>query len=151
MTGLFCLMAACGLFLPAAEGTEVAVFDSVFCDVGDAQSIEESLSTFSSHIKNIIEITKNAAANSLVLIDELGGGTDPEEGQALARAVTEYLLKKGCKGIITTHYTGLKEYAYAVKGIENASMEFDAQTLQPLYHIKIGMPGSSNALLISRR
>ncbi len=151
MTGLFCLMAACGLFLPAAEGTEVAVFDSVFCDVGDAQSIEESLSTFSSHIKNIIEITKNAAANSLVLIDELGGGTDPEEGQALARAVTEYLLKKGCKGIITTHYTGLKEYAYAVKGIENASMEFDAQTLQPLYHIRIGMPGSSNALLISRR
>lgn len=151
MTGLFCLMAACGLFVPAADGTEIAVFDSVFCDVGDAQSIEESLSTFSSHIKNIIEITRRAGKNSLVLIDELGGGTDPEEGQALARAVTEYLLKKGCKGIITTHYTGLKEYAYAVKGIENASMEFDAHTLQPLYQIKIGMPGSSNALLISRR
>ncbi len=151
MTGLFCLMAACGLFVPAAEGTELAVFDSVFCDVGDAQSIEESLSTFSSHIKNIISITRRAGKNSLVLIDELGGGTDPEEGQALARAVTEYLLKKGCKGIITTHYTGLKEYAYAVKGIENASMEFDAHTLQPLYQIRIGMPGSSNALLISRR
>ncbi|MBR7099965.1 MAG: endonuclease MutS2 [Clostridia bacterium] len=151
MTGLFCLMAMCGLFLPAAEGTEVGVFRSVFCDIGDAQSIEESLSTFSSHIKNIIEITKNADGNSLVLIDELGGGTDPEEGQALARAVTQYLLQKGAKGIITTHYTALKEFAYAVGGIENASMEFDAQTLQPLYNIKIGMPGASNALLISRR
>ena len=151
MTGLFCLMAACGLFIPAAEGSEVAVFGSVFCDIGDAQSIEESLSTFSSHIKNIIEITAKADKNSLVLIDELGGGTDPEEGQALARAVTEYLLKRGCKGIITTHYTGLKEFAYSVGGIENASMEFDAKTLQPLYNIKIGMPGASNALLISRR
>ncbi|MBQ9081005.1 MAG: endonuclease MutS2, partial [Clostridia bacterium] len=151
MTGLFCLMAACGLFIPAAEGSEVAVFGSVFCDIGDSQSIEESLSTFSSHIKNIIEITQQADKNSLVLVDELGGGTDPEEGQALARAVTEYLLKRGCKGIITTHYTGLKVFAYSVGGIENASMEFDAQTLQPLYNIKIGMPGASNALLISRR
>ena len=151
MTGLFCLMAACGLFLPAAEGTEVAVFRSVFCDIGDAQSIEESLSTFSSHIKNIAEIMDSADGDSLVLIDELGGGTDPEEGQALARAVTEALLEKGCRGIITTHYTVLKEFAYAVGGIENASMEFDAQTLQPLYNIKIGIPGASNAILISRR
>lgn len=151
MTGLFCLMAACGLFIPAAAGSETAVFDAVFCDVGDAQSIEESLSTFSSHIKKIIEITENADENSLVLLDELGGGTDPEEGQALARAVTEFLLERGCKGIITTHYTLLKEYAYAANGIENASMEFDSQTLQPLYNIKIGMPGASNALLISRR
>ncbi|MBP5243029.1 MAG: endonuclease MutS2 [Clostridia bacterium] len=151
MTGLFCLMAACGLFIPAAEGSEVAVFGSVFCDVGDAQSIEESLSTFSSHVANIIEITENADKDSLVLIDELGGGTDPEEGQALARAVTEYLLKKGAKGIITTHYTGLKEFAYAENGIENASMEFDSKTLQPLYNVKIGIPGASNALLISRR
>lgn len=151
MTGLFCLMAACGLFIPAAEGSEVSVFGSVFCDVGDSQSIEESLSTFSSHITNIIEITERADEKSLVLIDELGGGTDPEEGQALARAVTGYLLSRKCKGIITTHYTGLKEYAYSVDGIENASMEFDQQTLKPLYNIKIGMPGASNALLISRR
>jgi DNA mismatch repair protein MutS2 len=139
------------LFIPAAADSEVAIFRSVFCDLGDAQSIEESLSTFSSHITNIIRITEEADEGSLVLIDELGGGTDPEEGQALARAVTEYLLKRGCKGIITTHYTGLKEFAYSVKGIENASMEFDAQTLRPLYNIKIGMPGASNALLISRR
>jgi DNA mismatch repair protein MutS2 len=151
MVGLFCLMAACGLFIPAAADSEVAIFRSVYCDLGDAQSIEESLSTFSSHITNLIRITEEADEGSLVLIDELGGGTDPEEGQALARAVTEYLLKQGCKGIITTHYTGLKEFAYSVKGIENASMEFDAQTLRPLYNIKIGMPGASNALLISRR
>lgn len=151
MTGLFCLMAACGLFIPAADGSEVSVFNAVFCDVGDSQSIEESLSTFSSHIKNLKEITENADERSLVLIDEPGGGTDPEEGQALARAVTEFLLKKGSKGIITTHYTGLKEYAYGEKGIENASMEFDSRTLQPLYNIKIGIPGASNALLISRR
>lgn len=151
MTGLFCLMAACGLFLPAAEGSEVSVFGSVYCDIGDAQSIEESLSTFSSHIANLIRITEEADERSLVLIDELGGGTDPEEGQALARSITEYLLKKGCKGIITTHYTLLKEFAYSVGGIENASMEFDSKTLQPLYNVKIGVPGASNALLISRR
>ena len=151
MTGLFCLMAACGFFLPAAEGSEVGVFSSVFCDVGDDQSIEESLSTFSSHIKNIVEITKNADKGSLVLVDELGGGTDPEEGQALARAVVDFLLDRGCKGVVTTHYTALKEYAHQRAGIENASMEFDSRTLQPLYRIRIGLPGASNALLISRR
>lgn len=151
MTGLFCLMAACGLFIPAAEGSEVSVFGSVYCDIGDAQSIEESLSTFSSHMSNLIHITEEADGRSLVLIDELGGGTDPEEGQALARSITEFLLKKGCKGIITTHYTLLKEFAYSVGGIENASMEFDAKTLQPLYNVRIGVPGASNALLIARR
>lgn len=151
MCGLFCLMACCGLFIPAAEGSEVAVFEKVFCDIGDAQSIEENLSTFSSHIKNVIKITEGADEKSLVLIDELGGGTDPEEGQALAKAILSYLLTKGCRGIVTTHYTSLKEFAYAEEGIENASMEFDMSTLRPLYKISLGMPGSSNAIAISRR
>lgn len=151
MCGLFCLMACCGLFIPAAEGSEVAVFRQVFSDIGDAQSIEENLSTFSSHIKNVIEITERADERSLVLIDELGGGTDPEEGQAIAKAVLSYLLRRGCRGIVTTHYTSLKEFAYAEEGIENASMEFDMTTLRPLYRVRLGVPGSSNAIAISRR
>lgn len=151
MCGLFCLMACCGLFIPAAAGSEVAVFEKVFCDIGDAQSIEENLSTFSSHIKNVISITEGTDEKSLVLIDELGGGTDPDEGQAIAKAVLSYLLKKGCRGIVTTHYTSLKEFAYAQDGIENASMEFDMTTLQTLYKISLGIPGSSNAIAISRR
>lgn len=151
MTGLFCLMAACGLFIPAAEDSAVAVFNGVFCDVGDSQSIEESLSTFSSHIVNVIDICNNADGKSLILIDELGGGTNPDEGQALAKAVVKHLLDCGAKGIVTTHFTPLKEFAYTVNGIENASMEFDSDTLKPLYSIKIGLPGASNALAISRR
>lgn len=151
MCGLFCMMAACGIFIPAAVGSAVSVFEKIFCDIGDAQSIEENLSTFSSHIKNIIEITQVADSKSLVLIDELGGGTDPDEGQAIAKAVIGYLLKQGCSGIVTTHYTALKEYAYEQKGIENASMEFDMNTLQPLYRVSLGVPGSSNAIAISRR
>ena len=151
MTGLFCLMAACGLFIPAAEGSAVAVFDGIYCDIGDSQSIEESLSTFSSHLENIIKICKNVQKNCLVLIDELGGGTNPDEGQAIAKAVVKRLLDSGCKGIVTTHFTPLKEFAYSVDGIENASMEFDSTTLKPLYSIKIGLPGASNALAIARR
>ena len=151
MVGLFCLMAACGFFVPMGEGSSLSVFRSVFCDIGDAQSIEESLSTFSSHITNLVSIVDCVDENSLVLIDELGGGTDPEEGQALARAVISYLMKSGCKGIVTTHYMALKEFAFREKGIENASMTFDANSLKPLYRIKIGLPGSSNALSISRR
>lgn len=151
MCGLFCMMACCGLFLPAGEGTEVSVFSSIFCDIGDAQSIEENLSTFSSHISNIIGILAHADAKSLVLIDELGGGTDPDEGQALAKAILSELLRRGSRGIVTTHYTSLKEFAYAADGIENASMEFDMNTLQPLYRIDLGVPGSSNAIAISRR
>lgn len=151
MCGLFCLMAACGMFVPAAQGTRLAVFDGVFCDVGDSQSIEENLSTFSSHIAALKEIVEKAGKNSLVLIDELGGGTDPEEGQALARAVILNLMKAGCRGIVTTHYSALKEFAYEAEGIENASMEFDSSTLRPLYRMKIGTPGSSNALAICAR
>lgn len=151
MTGLFCLMAECGLFIPAAAGSEVCAFENVFCDVGDSQSIEDSLSTFSSHMTTVAAICDGADGDSLVLIDELGGGTNPDEGQALARAVTEYLLKRGAKGIITTHFTALKEFAYSLGGIENAAMQFDSATLKPLYSIKIGLAGASNALAVSRR
>ena len=150
MVGLFCLMAMCGLFIPAKRAT-LSTFEEIYCDVGDAQSIEESLSTFSSHITNIIHIVNSANANSLVLIDELGGGTDPDEGQALAKAIVSHLLNSGCAGVVTTHYTSLKEFAFAANGIENACMEFDTNTLQPLYVMHIGLPGSSNALAISRR
>ncbi|MBO5239937.1 MAG: endonuclease MutS2 [Clostridia bacterium] len=150
MVGLFCMMAMCGLFVPAKRAV-LSTFDEIYCDVGDSQSIEESLSTFSSHITNIIYIVNNANAKSLVLIDELGGGTDPDEGQALAKAIVSHLLKTGCAGVVTTHYTALKEFAFSEKGIENACMEFDSDTLQPLYAMKIGLPGSSNALAISRR
>jgi len=151
MCGLFCLMAACGLYIPAAESSKVAVFENIFCDVGDSQSIEQSLSTFSSHILNIKDICSGANSRSLVLIDELGGGTNPDEGQALAKAVVKHLIGVGCKGIITTHFTPLKEFAYTLDRVENASMEFDANTLKPLYSIKIGLPGASNAMAISRR
>ncbi|MBQ8229560.1 MAG: endonuclease MutS2 [Clostridia bacterium] len=150
MVGLFCMMAMCGLFVPAKRAV-LSVFNEVYCDLGDAQSIEESLSTFSSHITNIIHIVDRADKNSLVLIDELGGGTDPDEGQALAKAIVSHLLTRGCTGVVTTHYTALKEFAFSAQGIENACMEFDADTLQPLYAMHIGLPGSSNALAISRR
>lgn len=150
MVGLFCLMAMCGLFIPAKKAV-VSTFEEIYCDIGDSQSIEESLSTFSSHITNIINIVDGANKNSLVLIDELGGGTDPDEGQALAKAIVEHLLHTGCAGVVTTHYTALKEFAFETKGIENACMEFDSDTLQPLYVMHIGLPGSSNALAISRR
>lgn len=150
MVGLFCMMAMCGLFVPAKRAV-LSTFDEIYCDVGDSQSIEESLSTFSSHITNIIHIVNNTNAKSLVLIDELGGGTDPDEGQALAKAIVSHLLKTGCAGVVTTHYTALKEFAFSEEGIENACMEFDSNTLQPLYAMKIGLPGSSNALAISRR
>ncbi len=151
MCGLFCLMAACGLFVPAGAGTKLGVFQGVYCDLGDSQSIEEDLSTFSSHIVNIREILREAGKNSLVLIDEPGGGTDPEEGQALARAVLSALKKRGCKGIVTTHYSALKEYAYEHERMQNGCMEFDAEDFRPLYRLKIGAPGSSNALAICTR
>ena len=148
MCGLFCLMAACGLFVPAAEGTSLPVFDQVFCDVGDSQSIEENLSTFSSHVVSLKYILEHAGEKSFVLIDEPGGGTDPEEGQALARAVLKTLLKRGTRGIVTTHYSALKEYAFSAEGAENGCMEFDSESLKPLFRLKIGMPGASNALFI---
>ncbi len=151
MCGLFCLMAACGLFVPAAQGTSLAVFQNIFCDLGDSQSIEENLSTFSSHIVHLKYILEHADENSFVLVDEPGGGTDPEEGQALARAVLETLLKKGCRGIATTHYYTLKEFAFERDRVENACMEFDSEGQRPLYRLKLGAPGSSNALLVCEK
>lgn len=151
MCGLFCLMASCGLFVPAAEGTRLSVFDKVCCDVGDSQSIEENLSTFSSHIVNLRDILNQAGERSLVLVDEPGGGTDPEEGQALATAILSALVNMGCVGIVTTHYSALKEYALKTEGLENGCMEFDAGDYRPLYRLKMGMPGASNALKICER
>lgn len=151
MCGLFTLMTACGIFIQASEGSCISVFENVFCDIGDRQSIEESLSTFSSHLTNIINICDNVNKNTLILIDEIGGGTNPDEGQALAKAIVGHLLAQGCKGIVTTHFTPLKEFAYTKDRIENACMEFDANTLKPLYRIKTGIPGASNAMAISRR
>lgn len=151
LVGLFSLMAMSGMYLPAADGTTVSVFEEIYCDIGDEQSIEQSLSTFSSHLKNIVEITENADEKSLVLIDEIGAGTDPEEGAALAEAALRHLIERGCYGIITTHYSRLKEFAYSDSRIKNASMEFDPVSFAPLYKLNIGAPGSSNALEIAKR
>ncbi len=151
MCGLFCLMAACGFFVPAAAGTRLAVFGGVYCDIGDSQSIEENLSTFSSHVARLREILARADGRSFVLIDEPGGGTDPEEGQAIARAVLDELLSRGCRGIFTTHYSALKEYAFAADGVENGCMEFDERDFRPLFRLKLGAPGASNALAICTR
>jgi DNA mismatch repair protein MutS2 len=148
--GLFCMMAACGLYLPASEGSEIAVFDGIFCDIGDSQSILNSLSTFSSHILNIVNITKNITQNSLVLLDELGGGTDPAEGAALAIGIIKFLFRSGVTGIITTHYSELKQYALSAEGILNACMQFDDNSLKPAYKLLIGIPGSSYALKIAK-
>ncbi len=151
LVGLFTLMATSGLFLPCADETTISVFDEIFCDVGDEQSIEQSLSTFSSHVKNLVEITENVNSKSLVLIDEIGAGTDPDEGSALAQAIIERLLERKSFGIITTHYSRLKEYAYVRSDIINASMDFDSETFAPIYKLNIGIPGTSNAIEIASR
>ncbi len=151
LCGLFVLMAESGMFLPSSVDTEISVFDEVFADIGDEQSIEQSLSTFSSHVKNLVEITAKANSKSLVLMDEIGAGTDPEEGSALAQAVLTTLLEKNVYGIVTTHYSKLKEFAYTSKKIVNASMEFDPETYAPIYKLNIGVPGSSNAIEIAKR
>ncbi len=150
LTGLFALMSMSGLYIPSDDESIVSVFNGVFCDIGDEQSIEQNLSTFSSHIKNIIDILDNVDNNGLVLLDEIGAGTDPEEGSALALAIIEKLLEKNCFGIITTHYSRLKEFAVENTKIENASMEFDSKTLKPMYKLNIGIPGSSNAIDIAK-
>ncbi|MBN1690518.1 MAG: endonuclease MutS2 [Dehalococcoidia bacterium] len=149
--GLLVLMTQAGLPLPCADGTVLPVYDEVFADIGDEQSIEQTLSTFSAHISNIARVVKNSTPDSLVLLDELGISTDPGEGAALAQATLMHLGGKGTNVVVTTHYSELKAFAHLTEGVRNASMDFDPVTLAPSYHLSVGMPGGSNALNIAAR
>lgn len=148
--GLMHVMGLSGIFIPAYDGSQIMFLNEIFADIGDEQSIEKSLSTFSSHIKNIVGIIENLKPKTLILLDEVGSGTDPEEGSALAISIIEYFINKKCKIMGTTHYSQLKTYAINSENIENASMEFNIETLRPTYRLNVGIPGKSNAFIISK-
>jgi DNA mismatch repair protein MutS2 len=149
--GLLALMAQSGLHIPAHSGSEISLFQDIYADIGDEQSIEQSLSTFSGHITNIIHILEEADRRSLIILDELGAGTDPQEGAALARALLTHLLERGITTLVTTHHPELKAFAHATPGVVNASMEFDLESLRPTYRLTVGLPGRSNAIAIAQR
>lgn len=149
--GLLALMAQTGLLIPAHSGSEISCFEDIFADIGDEQSIEQSLSTFSGHVTNIIRILEKANPRTLVILDELGAGTDPQEGAALARAILTHVLGRSITTLVTTHHPELKVFAHATSGVVNASVEFDLETLRPTYHLTVGLPGRSNALAIAQR
>jgi DNA mismatch repair protein MutS2 len=149
--GLLSLMAQCGLHIPAASGSELSLWGAIHADIGDEQSIEQSLSTFSGHIANIVQILKAADERSLVVLDELGAGTDPQEGSALARAILGELVERRITTLVATHYAELKSYAHSTPGVRNASVEFDLESLRPTYRLTVGLPGRSNALAIAER
>ena len=151
LVGLITLMTCCGMYVPCDDGTKIAIFDSIFTDIGDEQSIQQSLSTFSAHVTNVSKILQELTSDSLVLFDELGAGTDPTEGAALAISVTQEILDSGARAIVTTHYSELKAFSFKTDGVQNAHMEFNPIDFAPTYKLNIGMPGASNALMIAKR
>ncbi|MBI3836134.1 MAG: hypothetical protein HY287_17570 [Planctomycetes bacterium] len=149
--GLLALMTQCGMPIPVGKGTKMPVFQDIFIDIGDEQSLQQSLSTFSSHLATLLDILRHSGPKSLVLIDELGAGTDPDEGAAIGQAVIAELLQLKAKSMLTTHLSSLKAVAFTTPRVDNASVEFDPETLRPTYHLRLGEPGNSNALIIAKR
>lgn len=151
LVGILEVMALSGMFIPAGADSEISTFSNIFTDIGDEQSIEQSLSTFSGHLKNIVSFINDITPDTLLLLDELGAGTDPAEGSALAVAITKEIKNVGAKAVITSHFNALKEYAVSTEGVGSSSMDFNVNTFEPLYRLIIGSTGTSNAIQIARR